>query len=172
MLNRFIQWLKSLFNGGKVVDVPKPIEGAVPIAQTSYEALFFKAKSQWGQKEIYGAEDNPQIVNYFTATDYGHAKDEIRWCAAFINWCLRECNFPRTKSAAAVSFLKWGVPLSMPTQGCVIVLQHPNGNHHVGLFGHVEGNYIFLLGGNQSNSVCIAGFHKSEVMKDGIRGFA
>lgn len=143
------------------------------VVANKYDSIYAKAASQMGQKEIYGKLDNPQIVDYFMATDYGKTHDETPWCAAFINWCLRECGFERTRSAAAVSFLKWGVPLpvSSPVKGCIMVLEHPSGGHHVTLFQKEENSYYYGLGGNQANEVNISKWPKSELMKNGFRGF-
>lgn len=142
------------------------------VSQNKYEAVYAKAKTQIGQKEIYGKADNPQIVDYFQATTYGKTHDETPWCAAFVNWCLRECGFDRTKSAAAVSFLKWGVTLAKPVRGCIMVLEHANGGHHVTFFHDEDAEFYYGLGGNQGNEVNISRWKKKELMKNGFRGFA
>lgn len=38
--------------------------------------------------EVFGTENNPQIVNYHGATTLLAQDDETPWCSAFINWCF------------------------------------------------------------------------------------
>jgi uncharacterized protein (TIGR02594 family) len=52
------------------------------------------------------------------------------------------------------SWLDWGTQLSEPCFGCITILEreHPDGwQGHVGFFLKIEGDRIFLLGGNQLN---------------------
>lgn len=125
------------------------------------------AEGEIGQHEIIGGE-NKRILEYFTATTYHAKEDEIPWCAAFINWCLKQSNIVGTNSAAAASFINWGVALTKPVEGCIVVIRQKfKGNdkstgsssgNHVALFQKIENNRIFLLGGNQSNSVKVSSF--------------
>lgn len=91
--------------------------------------------------------------------------DEVPWCSSFLNrlcWILR---LPRSKSAAARSWLSVGVgvELSVAQVGDVCVFNRGGssdplvaGPGHVGLFAGREGSMILVLGGNQSNGVTVA----------------
>lgn len=79
-----------------------------------------------------------------------------------------------TFSAAAKSFEGWGYPLNTPVKGCVTVISRsPNHsvNRHVALFDSFskDGKFVFLLGGNQGDSVCIKKFSVEHIIC--FRGF-
>jgi uncharacterized protein (TIGR02594 family) len=143
-----------------------------------YEKLHAVAKGQLGQKEIYGDQDNPQIVQYFSATSYGKTHDETPWCAAFVGWCLKQIGEKGTNSAAAASYDHWGKKLDKPIQGCIVCIEHldehgkKNGRRHVTTFDRFdsEPGYVWLLGGNQGNKVCSVKYNEQEV--NSYRGFA
>lgn len=105
-----------------------------------------------GQTEVEGDVDNPRILEYFKATSYRAAHDEVAWCAAFVNWCLVQAGIKGTNSASAFSFMNWGVEVK-PCLGCVAVIDYGNGKGHVGFLVGWQGPNFVLLGGNQSNSV-------------------
>lgn len=139
--------------------------------------------------------DNPFIQWCHESTTLGkNVKDEVSWCSSFVNrlaWCLR---LPRSKSAAARSWLMVGKPVieatAHPCSSDIVVLKRGtdhgaevgNGNGgygvgeyppgHVGIFGgivtHASGRrYVRVLGGNQKNNVSIAEFPFEDVL--GIR---
>lgn len=105
--------------------------------------------------------------------------DETPWCSAFLNrlaWLLR---LPRSKSAAARSWLLVGtpVPLSELAVGDVVILKRGTGTQpgpeviaapgHVGLYAGLEGDKVIVLGGNQGNGVSLARFPVTQVL--GVR---
>ena len=116
------------------------------------------AEAEIGQKEIKGGE-NPRIIEYFTATTYPAKEDEVPWCSAFVNWCMKQADIFRTTSAAAISWASWGERLTEPREGCVVVIRQrkkgtdqatgSSSGNHVGFFQRIENGYIYLLGGNQ-----------------------
>lgn len=133
-----------------------------------------RAIGKIGTKEIPGPEDHPDIVEFHATTTLRATDDETAWCSSFVNWCMKGiCD--RTKSARARSWLRWGVPLGYPAVGCVVILARGGGNQpgveltraqgHVGLFvGFADGGDVLLLGGNQSNSVCVTAYPASRVL--------
>lgn len=115
-----------------------------------------------GHHTIFGSADgNRRIHEYFLATTY-HPKVGTyeAWCAAFANWCMQQSGVPGTKSAAAASWLQWGVELSEPRHGCVMVIHWAGGRsrgsgNHVTFFDHaafdqVAGDHVYYFGGNQT----------------------
>lgn len=106
--------------------------------------------------------------------------DEVAWCSSFVNricWILR---LPRSKSARARSWLTLGRPLdakdAVPGHD-VIVLKRGTGDQpgpdvidapgHVGFFARLDGDWVMVLGGNQSDGVTVARFPASSIL--GIR---
>lgn len=122
------------------------------------------AANELGVTETPGVQDSPRILEYLKATNIGsHVHDETPWCSAFINWCMSHAGIAGTRSAAARSWLDWGVPLLQPKLGCVVVLKSPTRGAqagHVTLLAEVPASIatthtLTVLGGNQHNQVCV-----------------
>lgn len=126
------------------------------------------AKSKLGQHELAGpSQNNPFIMECFKHTSYSNApNDETPWCAAFVCWALENCDIESTKSAAAKSYLKWGMELDKPIHGCVVVITRSKDKSlfHVGFYVGEGLATIDILGGNQADSVSIKKFPKSNVV--------
>ncbi len=124
------------------------------------------AKAELGVKEIPGAADNPRIVEYHAATSLKASDDETPWCSAFANWCMAEAGINGSGSAAARSWLSWGDPCE-PRPGCIVVLWRvapdaPTG--HVGFLDSLDGDRVWILGGNQGDKVSVAAFPVARVL--------
>lgn len=123
---------------------------------------------EYATASIDGVNNNPRVMQYFE--DIGQAwvdNDDTAWCAAFVNWVLKQANQTGTGKLSARSFLDWGTETESPVLGNVVVLWRisrvsPFG--HVGFFIREVGEYVYILGGNQSGSVNITAFPKSKVL--------
>jgi uncharacterized protein (TIGR02594 family) len=133
---------------------------------TAKPKWLLEAEKDAGQKEYPGNwQDNPIIVDMFKYTTYKATHDEVPWCAAALNKWLAKAGIIGSKSAAAVSFLNWGIDLGEePELGCIVVFEWANGGHHVALYMDGENNTIHCLGGNQSNMVKVSSFPVYTVM--------
>jgi len=126
------------------------------------------ALSQYGIKEIAGDVHNPVIVNYFNCI--GHkwvTDDETAWCAAFVNYCLVDSGHEGTGKLNARSFLDFGTETNSPEPGDIVVLWRgaPNSwKGHVGFYVNEMAGKINILGGNQSNRVCISAYPKIQLL--------
>jgi uncharacterized protein (TIGR02594 family) len=125
------------------------------------------AEAEIGVLEKRGGE-NPRIIEYHAATSLKAKEDEIPWCASFVNWCLKQAVIAGTGSAAAISFAAWGERITEPKEGCIVVIRQrkkgadqatgsASGNH-VAFFQRIQDGRIYLLGGNQSDSVKVSSF--------------
>jgi uncharacterized protein (TIGR02594 family) len=133
-----------------------------------------------GMGEIAGDKDNGFITWCLTLCGIQDGHDEIPWCSAFLNgifWMLRQ---PRSKSAAARSWLEVGVPIKLedavPGYDVVIIKRGDgaqpgpevvSAQGHVFLFGGIDGAFVLGLGGNQNNQVSVARFGAASVL--GVR---
>ncbi len=118
-----------------------------------------------GIEEIPGGRHNPRIVEYHQCSSLKASDDETPWCSSFANWCMAQAGIAGSGSAAARSWLAWGVPLAAPRRGCVVVLSRgapPSG--HVGFLERLEDGLLFLLGGNQGDRVSIAAFRAGRLL--------
>jgi uncharacterized protein (TIGR02594 family) len=125
------------------------------------------AKTQLGVKEIAGESDNLTIVNYAKESGFDWVNDdETPWCSIFINWVCLKSSYERTKKANARSWMEIGIPTKKPEYGCVCVFQRGNSptQGHVGLFDGEDDAHIYLLGGNQSDSVSITKYPKTKLL--------
>jgi uncharacterized protein (TIGR02594 family) len=134
-----------------------------------YDQLSAIAEKEIGVGEVKGAKHNPRILEYHAGTTFQGKTDEVPWCASFVDWCLKQMNEKSTNSAAAISFMKWGVPLKTPVRGCIVVFSRIGGNH-VAIYHSETTTHIRCLGGNQSNKVCLSNYPKDRFK--GYRGFA
>ena len=127
------------------------------------------ALSYWGEKPIAGQENDPAIVEFLEATTYpGPDTDEVPWCSAFLVWCFKQCNMEVAANAAALSWLNVGEQVTEPVLSDIVVLEYPLGTkkgHHVGFFIRENANGIFVLAGNQDNTVDIKLWQKADVLQ-------
>lgn len=127
------------------------------------------ALSQIGIKEIIGGSHNPEVLNYFHEIGHTWVKtDETAWCSAFINWCAKKANLSYSGKLNARSWLKIGKEVSSPRVGDVVVLwreSRESWKGHVGLFCREQNGYVYLLGGNQKNSVCTQAYPKKQLLQ-------
>lgn len=150
-------WIKILLNGAegwvstkyllKVPYIP-------PIGEDFKWMKFAEEEKAKGIHEIPGAENEPQVLEYFKATGNlgpsARSMDETPWCSAFANWCLKQAGYEGTNNATAHSWLNWGQKIETPRRGCIVVFKREGGGH-VGFFIEETETEIKVLGGNQQN---------------------
>ncbi|WP_163713867.1 C40 family peptidase [Mangrovibacterium lignilyticum] len=128
------------------------------------------AAAELGVKEFSGAEHNPVIVKYAKEAGFNNiTDDETPWCSIFMNWCSLEAGLQRTHKANARSWLSVGTPVDDPIPGDVIILWRESPDSwlgHVGLFFGFskDRSRVFILGGNQRNSVSIQAFDAGKIL--------
>ena len=139
--------------------------------------------AEWQRSSL--ADNNPNIVKYFQGlkTDpslnkrgksYGIEATQIdksgtgayvnAWCAAFVNWCLKEAGAPHLNYATAHSWLRFGTEVSFPVYGCIAIIKPQSstggGTGHVAFFVGRKGSNVQLLGGNQSKQVKVSDWNE------------
>lgn len=87
----------------------------------------------------------------------------VPWCAAFINAILEREGFIGTNDNRARSFRDYGVKVSNPEVGDIVVFKS-----HVGIFIEYkqinDTLYVGVLGGNQSDSVKVSYFPVKKII--------
>jgi uncharacterized protein (TIGR02594 family) len=126
------------------------------------------ALGELGQHELAGKRrNNPRIMGYLRSVGLS-SWDETPWCSAFTNWCLGRAGIIGSGRANARSWLGWGTLLGItrPRFGCVTVLRRTANpaRGHVGFWVGSHGGQVVLLGGNQSDSVCVKAYPLSHVL--------
>lgn len=123
-----------------------------------------EARKYIGVKEIPGEKSEPLILKWWKAIKRaGIQNDEVPWCAAFVGGCLEAVGIVSSRYESAKSYLSWGVPLSAPVYGCIVVFNRDGGGHVGFVVGQDKAGRLLVLGGNQGNAVSIAPFDRSRV---------
>ncbi len=136
------------------------------------------ARTFIGLKEVIGPLSNPKILAMLRLDDKWPKDDETAWCSAFAKQVAHDCEYERSHSLAARSWLAVGVPVTreeaIPGETVVILKRgvepQPgpevlNASGHVGfLDGFESAGKVRLLGGNQGDSVSLASFLESRVL--------
>ena len=126
------------------------------------------ALKEYAEHDIVGIENNARVLSYFKEIGQKWVtNDDTAWCAAFVNWVLKQANLPMTGLLNARSFLTYGVSTKTPEIGDIVILwrikkDSPYG--HVGFFIKESKEGIYILGGNQNDSVNISLFNKTQVL--------
>jgi len=145
--------------------------------------LYDLAQRFVGMTEIAGAKNNGFITWAHFLCGIADATDEIPWCSSWLNalaWMLR---LPRSKSAAARSWLTVGVPIALADARPgfdVVIFKRGSGPQpgadviaapgHVAMFAALEGDRVLVCGGNQGDAVSVASFPVADVL--GVRRLA
>lgn len=132
----------------------------------SSEPVWLKtAEAQIGIKEYPGAASNPLIMRWaakvsrFLGVKYDD--DHVPWCGLFATFCMAENGFvPPSISIRASEWAKWGVALSQPAPGAVLVFTREGGGH-VGFYVSEDAETFHVLGGNQGDAVSITRIAKN-----------
>lgn len=140
---------------------------------------FDSALDDFGISEFKGKLDNPEVIAYFNniGFDGSWIKDETSWCCAFMNSKLKDAGFEYKETLNARSLLDIGDPVEDGDQvkGDIVIFwrgSHENelipGSNlkkgHVGFFVNERHGRINVLGGNQSNRVCIISYPKNKLL--------
>lgn len=120
--------------------------------------------------EIGGAKDNPEIMRM--ADELGitgaYPHDETAWCGlAMAAWVKRAGGVVAQGFLSARAWLAWGVKVENPETLDLVVFwrnSRDSWEGHVGMFIARMGDYIYVLGGNQDNKVCITTYPASRVL--------
>jgi len=111
-----------------------------------------------GLQEIPGPGSNPIILRW--VKDIGapswYDNDDKAWCALAMNRIMLASDLPYSGSGfellRARSFETWGLPLTVPVYGCLMVFSRPEGAH-VGFYLGERKDAYRIYGANQSNTV-------------------
>lgn len=124
-----------------------------------------EAKKSLGVKEVQGEKTNPVIAGWLQRLKAWWVDDETPWCGLFVaqNLTLTGHTVPRYWMRAR-SWLDWGIPLSVPSLGCVVIFPRKGGGHVGFVTGRAEDGKLLILGGNQGDSVSVGLFDPARVL--------
>lgn len=126
------------------------------------------ALNEYGETGIAGTKSNDKILKYFSEIGARWViDDDTAWCSAFVNWVLKQAGLPYSSALNARNFLTYGKKTIKPVIGDIVILwriSKTSAFGHVGFFVKETPTTVFILGGNQNNSVNITAFDKSKVL--------
>jgi uncharacterized protein (TIGR02594 family) len=170
---------------GQAVNVPGPGVGTAPRPaqpvfqpqhqpqeQPSFRPQSAQGPPPWmsiatrevGQRE-YSSGDNERILQYLASVGIRGRGDEMSWCAAFVNWCLRSAGMPSANTGLAANWASFGRAVQ-PVYGAIVVTQplSAGASGHVGFLHAIVGEQVWLLSGNSANAVRISPYHRSKLI--------
>jgi len=147
----------------------------------SYVTPYSLARRFEGLRETPGAVHNSTVLAMLQLVDRSVHADETPWCSAFVNYVLWILEGPRSRSLAARSWLKVGlpIPITEARPGFDVVVLKRGGNApgpevldapgHVGFFVRLLAapDRVQVFGGNQGDQVCVQEFPLERVL--GVR---
>lgn len=121
--------------------------------------------STLGTKEIIGDSSNPVILEW--AKDLGitdYKTDSTPWCGLWIAHVAKLAGKEIIENPLwARNWAKWGTACK-PELGCVLVFMREGGGGHVGLYVGEDATSYHVLGGNQSDMVCVTRLAKNRLL--------
>jgi len=130
-------------------------------------AHMVEALKHYGTLEIAGKGSNPNIMKW--AKEVGvfgwYNDDDVPWCGLFVGVCMKRATWPiKTDLLSALSWANFGDKVSngQESYSDILVFVRPGGGH-VGFYVGENDHAFLVLGGNQSNAVCLAWISKDRL---------
>lgn len=128
------------------------------LANEGAPKILVEALKEFGTIEVPGKDDSPTIMGW--ASELGmeqiYTDDAIPWCGLFMAVIAKRAGKQIVKDPLwAANWKKFGVPVPEAGLGDVLVFTRPGGNH-VGIYVGEDDLCYHVLGGNQSDKVCIS----------------
>jgi uncharacterized protein (TIGR02594 family) len=145
---------------------------AKPAVSAGTMPWFVEAWRLIGTAEFEGAADNAKIVKWAKDLGIAYGDDEIPWCGLFVAHCIGS-QLTREPLPGiplrAKAWLTFGNPVT-PQPGVIMVFwrgSKTGGDGHVGFYAGEdkgEGGNYHILGGNQSDKVCVTRVPKAKFL--------
>lgn len=141
-----------------------PAQYAWLLAERSPKMLV-EAISLYGVVEASGSADSPEIMRWAAEVGLSSAygSDAVPWCGLFMAVVAKRAgkgwDIPKNP-LWALNWRKFGTPMERPMLGDVCIKTRVGGGH-VALYVGEDDEAYHLLGGNQSDQVCIRRFPKT-----------
>ena len=136
------------------------LSSLAPLPRMVAEAL-----KLYGTIETPGARDNPTIMAWAAETGLQriYTADSVPWCGLFMAVVAKRAGKSQVSSPLwALSWSKFGEAGGQPRLGDVLTFKRDGGGH-VGLYIGEDASCYHVLGGNQSDKVCITRILKSRL---------
>lgn len=145
---------------------PSPLPEAYAwLSKEPAPRILLEALSLHGTTETPGKVSNKDILLW--ARELGlyrvYISDEIPWCGLFVAICAKRAGLEVPKNPLwALSWSAFGTPVKDPMLGDVLVFTRKGGGH-TGIYVGEDAKAYYVLGGNQSDMVCITRIAKARL---------
>jgi uncharacterized protein (TIGR02594 family) len=115
-----------------------------------------------GIKEVPGQGDNIKILQWAETVglEKTYRKDDIPWCGLFIAYVCHQAGLPIVANPLwARNWVNFGTKQKVAMLGDILVFVRDGGGH-VGIYVGEDKTAYHVLGGNQSDSVCVTRIRK------------
>ena len=141
----------------------------VPVLEGSMLPWFEEAKHLVGTREFLGSRDNPDILDWAKDLDIKYPGDDVPWCGLFVAHCVGATLPQEPLPANPLGARQWERfgESTQPRVGAVMVfwrISRQGGLGHVGFYVGEDDDAYQILGGNQSDSVCLTWISKSRLV--------
>jgi len=137
-------------------DAAKPIppSGAEPsdLAEFLRKQYALAQEGYWSETGMKSPKSNPNIIAMWKDLGFPQFNnDQIAWCAGFVNWTLKQCNYRYVQSARAFDIRdkadKWkATKVTEPQPGDIVVWTY---SHVSFVYDVLPNGNITCIGGNQ-----------------------
>jgi uncharacterized protein (TIGR02594 family) len=130
---------------------------------------FEEAKHLMGTKELAGKKDNGVILDWAADLDLHYPSDEIPWCGLFVGHCVGSTLPQETLPGNPLGARQWQAfgDAVTPRLGAIMVFWRETKTSfkgHVGFYAGEDDKAFQILGGNQSDSVCLSWLAKDRLL--------
>lgn len=130
---------------------------------------FEEAKHLMGTKEILGNRDNPVIMDWAENLDINYSGDDVPWCGLFVAHCIGSTLQQEILPGNPLGARQWERfgDKTTPRLGAVMVFWRGSptgGMGHVGFYAGEDDTAYQILGGNQSDKVCLTWVGKNRFL--------
>ena len=137
------------------------------LAKEGAPKMLVEALKLFGTLEAPGTKDNPVIMGW--AKEVGlmktYSHDSVPWCGLFMAVVAKRAGKTVVDSPLwALSWADFGEHPTVPMLGDVMTFKRQGGGH-VALYVGEDAHAYHVLGGNQSDSVCITRIEKQRLYK-------
>ncbi len=128
--------------------------------------VILEALKLHGTIETPGTKNNPTIMAWAkeVGLDKTYSADSVPWCGLFAAIVTKRAGFDPVKDPLwARNWANFGTKADKPSLGDVLVFVRDGGGH-VGFYVGYDATAYHVLGGNQSDKVCITRILKSRAI--------
>lgn len=124
--------------------------------------IILEARKLIGIKEVPGQADNVEILQWAESLglEKSYRKDDIPWCGLFVAYVVKQAGLIVVdKPLWARNWANFGTKETVAMLGDILVFVRDGGGH-VGIYVGEDKTAYHVLGGNQSDMVCITRIRK------------